>query len=91
MHDSSSSSYLGLIAYRDAWARETCKATDAAGQTYIVQTLRNSITASSLLATACSLIAVTGVGNIILDEQKLNMLERIVVSLRANVVTMLFN
>ena len=72
---------------RDAWARESSRAKDAAGQTYIAQTLRNSITAASLLATACSLIAVTGVGNIILDEQKLSMLENIVVGCSKNVTS----
>lgn len=65
--------------WRVAWAHEVSRNTDAAAQTYIAQILRNSITASSLLATACSLIAVQGVGNIVLDNSKLQTLDNIVV------------
>lgn len=62
---------------RGAWALEISASSTDALQTYAVQTLRNSITASSFLATACSLIAVTGVGNTILDANKVARLESI--------------
>ena len=65
---------------RGAWAIEVSAGSSDALQTYAVQALRNSITAASFLATACSLIAVTGIGNTILDIDRVERLEQIAVS-----------
>lgn len=67
---------------RKAWAVEITATTTDSLQTYAVQTLRNSITAASFLATACSLIAVTGVGNTILDANKVARLDKLAVSIQ---------
>ncbi|CAL8464928.1 g4463 [Coccomyxa elongata] len=62
---------------RGVWAADLVDNVRDPLQTLGIQTLRNGITASSFLATACSLIAVQGILPTLLDQQRIDRLDRI--------------
>ncbi|EIE20543.1 hypothetical protein COCSUDRAFT_43963 [Coccomyxa subellipsoidea C-169] len=62
---------------RGVWAADLVEDVRDPLQTLGIQTLRNGITAASFLATACSLIAVQGILPTLLDQQRVDRLDRI--------------
>ncbi|BDA50531.1 hypothetical protein COCOBI_16-2070 [Coccomyxa sp. Obi] len=62
---------------RGVWAADLVDDVRDPLQTLGIQTLRNGITASSFLATACSIIAVNGILPALLDQQRVDRLDSI--------------
>ncbi len=64
-------------APRAVWAQEMVADTRDSLHTYVVQNLRNAITAASFMATTCGLIAVSGLLTTFVDQSRVDRLQRV--------------